>query len=513
MQAASTVAATFPPLALLRSRWPRLAAKFVEGDRRLSSTSSSSSTSQGMPPEGIRVFVSCLPGLEPILHREIVSLGYDPAPPDSVAWGRISAVGSNAGGREMGCDGGEGRAKGRGPPPTPAGRFVGEGGVGFVASSVNDILRCHLYLGTAGHILLRCTDQPFKARGMEELRRKVSRMAFWRRHFDLQHGDAMPFPRFNVRVSSSKSRLYHTTGIAERVEGGILEALGCRGRDGGAGTGRGNHAGPVIKISVRLYRDYAQISLDTSETPLHRRGYRLQTAKSPLREDLAYALLYGAGWTHRAIDLPDKNQNHGGHLRHLLDPCCGSGTIAIEGAAMAAGLPPGRLRPPPLGGSLLADDAAWHRLLAEAEAEARAHRHCMRACVLGSDRDEGAIAASRGNAERAGVSDLISFERYAVKRTPWLSSPGTAPRDILIATNPPYGIRSSPRKLVLPLYQTIAGLFRRLGSGGNSALALLAHDMRLVRGMKLPNSDVVFNTKHGGIPVFATKARNGNTTQ
>ena len=180
---------------------------------------------------------------------------------------------------------------------------------------------------------------------------------------------------------------------------------------------------------------------------------------------------------------------------------------------MAAGLPPGRLRPPPLGGSLLADDAAWHRLLAEAEAEARAHRHCMRACVLGSDRDEGAIAASRGNAERAGVSDLISFERYAVKRTPWLSSPGTAPRDILIATNPPYGIRSSPRKLVLPLYQTIAGLFRRLGSGGNSALALLAHDMRLVRGMKLPNSDVVFNTKHGGIPVFATKARNGNTTQ
>jgi putative N6-adenine-specific DNA methylase len=109
-----------------------------------------------------------------------------------------------------------------------------------------------------------------------------------------------------------------------------------------------NH--PTVRIAVRFVDDVATISLDTSATPLHRRGYRLDGAKAPLREDIAFAVLQAAGFRKGMA---------------LLDPFCGSGTIAIEAACIAAGLPPGRLRPAPLQGFAFADAAEWQKLLAQ----------------------------------------------------------------------------------------------------------------------------------------------------
>eukprot|EP00957_Ditylum_brightwellii_P177897 13550177-Ditylum_brightwellii.AAC.1 len=108
--------------------------------------------------------------------------------------------------------------------------------------------------------------------------------------------------------------------------------------------------------------------MDTSATPLHKRGYKLEVAKAPLREDLAFALLRCAGWgTNPAMTSSnfhgDRKTNSYYNSNFLLDPFCGSGTILIEGAAMAVGLPPGRLRPPPLWGTKLFDDDGWRKLV------------------------------------------------------------------------------------------------------------------------------------------------------
>src|SRR4030095_2309855 len=171
----------------------------------------------------------------------------------------------------------------------------------------------HLHLGTASHLLLRCAR--FRCRNLQELQTKAAQLPWprWLRRDG-------PFP---VHATARKSRLYHTGAIEERVRRGIAMAL--------AGGGE-LAAGPAVPIAVRVVDDIVAISLDTSDQPLHRRGYRLESAKAPLREDLAHALLLGAGFARGQA---------------LLDPFCGAGTIAIEAAAIGLALPPGRLRPPP----------------------------------------------------------------------------------------------------------------------------------------------------------------------
>ena len=127
------------------------------------------------------------------------------------------------------------------------------------------------------------------------------------------------------------------------------------------------------------------ISIDTSGALLHRRGYRLETAKAPLRETLAAGLLLASGWDAASP---------------LLDPFCGSGTIPIEAACWRAGSP---REEPPLclhGLAQFRRGACGRRMLAEAAAQETA---CPGA-ILASDRDAGAIRIAQANAERAGVA-------------------------------------------------------------------------------------------------------------
>ena len=361
--------------------------------------------------------------------------------------------------------------------------------------SVESIMKCHLHLGTATHILLRC-GEPFKARGMEELRRKVSKMDFWRQYLGECKNSPISPPTFDIRVSASKSRLIHTVEIKERVESGIYTALGVD-ENGAKQISAGDSEMPAIKFVVRVKNDYAQISVDTSEHPLHRRGYRQPgcAGKSPLREDIAYALLYGSGW--RRLD---ENAQQPLSFSHLLDPCCGSGTIPIEGAALVSGLPPGRLLPQPLAGSSLADEWLWRQLVANTESQSKDTGNNF---VLGSDRDKGVIAACKKNACAAGVQDIVQFENCAVKNNPWLGAGkhGAIPGSLLICTNPPFGIRSSKMKNLYPLYKTIADCAGESGS----ALTILAHDVGLVRTATRNEADVLFSTQHGGLSIAAMR--------
>jgi putative N6-adenine-specific DNA methylase len=366
------------------------------------------------------LFAACLPGLEPLLADELAALGADPAP--------------------------------------------AAGGVAFTGD-VALLRRAHLWLGTASHLLLRCAE--FRCRALGELQRKAALLP-WRQWLD-------PRTPFAVRATARGSRMYHTGAIEERLLAAIAQALDVR-------PPAGNPPADAIAIAARVHDDVVTLSLDTARTPLHRRGYRLDARKAPLREDLAFALLRAAGFARG---------------RPLLDPFCGSGTIAIEGAAIAAGLPPGRLRPPPLQGTALQDDAAWQALLAALPPPPAAA--IDGSPIAASDRDAGAIEAVRDNAQRAGVAAAITAATCAVSAQPWLADRAAAPASGLLATNPPFGVRVRGGDLG-SLYQTLGHRARALGDGWTCAL--LAHDPRLARRTGLP-LQVAWATRHGGLRIAA----------
>jgi len=403
------------------------------------------------------------------------------------------------------------------------------------------VMNCHLFLGTASHVYLRCGDI-FYARNMEELRRKVSSMPFWSMCIDTaaaNNDDSIEpsIPKFNIKVKSTKSKLIHTVGIAQRIERGIYDALGIAIDDGNdeddeegkeRTTRRNSYNENAINILVHIHRDQVQISMDTSATPLHKRGYKLEVAKAPLREDLAFALLRCAGWgTNPAMTSSnfhgDRKTNSYYNSNFLLDPFCGSGTILIEGAAMAVGLPPGRLRPPPLWGTTLFDDDGWRKLVEKYNVhigasgdDTKVHNLATASSsdeidnsnmnmdsnekdddnivattninIFGSDRDAGAIKAAKANAERAGVSNVVTFECYPLSSNPWFEQPNSAPFfpsmnddtdcdertgdyydiGLLVATNPPYGKRVS----ALARQRTLGSKKSKLSPGAHPLLSL-----------------------------------------
>ena len=109
------------------------------------------------------------------------------------------------------------------------------------------------------------------------------------------------------------------------------------------------------------------------------------------------------------------------------------------------------------------------------------------------------MAATRANAERAGVASHMEIQEHAVTAQPWLQ-PGAAPSRGVVATNPPYGMRVKGKSPLLPLYQTLGHRVRQLGEDWRAAI--LAHDVRLARrtGLRL---EPAFTTRHGGLSVTA----------
>jgi putative N6-adenine-specific DNA methylase len=316
--------------------------------------------------------------------------------------------------------------------------------------------------------------------------------------------------RLEVRVTSTKSKLYHTAAIRERVIAGIYEALGydipSRFEKSIPDEMGEDDDGDLVLLDVRLVNDQVDISINTSQTPLHQRGYRLQTAKAPLREDLAYAMLWSSGLTPLYHDVQKEGQPTR-RYEALLDPFCGSGTIAIEAAAMMAGMPPGRLRPTPLVGTSLENRKKWSLLIQRSSSDKGSETPHI--TVAASDRDSGAVEATKSNAERAGVLDFMHVQQSALSSHPWLETPDHAPRTILIATNPPFGKRVSPSRstgkesYLLPLYQTLGHRIHRLVDNGRHVGAVvLANGPDLVRRVGLP-FEKIFQSTHGGMAVAA----------
>lgn len=299
------------------------------------------------------------------------------------------------------------------------------GGVPFRTDTAG-FYAANLHLRTASRVLLRVAT--FHAHTFAELERHARKIP-WAEYLTAE--SAVTF-----RVTSRKSKLYHQDAVAQRLS----EAAG--------------HAVPGLRLEseaaplfvVRLFRDRCTVSADGSGELLHRRGYRQETAKAPLRETLASALLLAAGW--------DATQP-------LLDPMCGSGTIAIEGALIARRIAPGLGRTFAFERWPRFDRRAWTAVHEAATADRLATASVP---ILASDRDAGAVAAAEANAMRAGVAGDIQFRRAALSAIDPPRVPG------LLATNPPYGVRVGERLRLRDLYAQLGNIARKKCVGWRVAM-------------------------------------------
>jgi putative N6-adenine-specific DNA methylase len=340
------------------------------------------------------------------------------------------------------------------------------GGVAF-EGELADLYRANLHLRTASRVLVRLGE--FNATGFAELRKKAGRLA-WGRYM-------APGQPVDLRVTCHKSRLYHSDAVAERVAGAIGD---CLGRPALLQKQDEEQAGqPPQLVVVRLVNDTCAISVDSSGSLLHRRGYRLATAKAPLRETLAAAMLLAAGWDAASP---------------LLDPFCGSGSIAIEAALLARGLPPGRSRR-----FAFMDWPGYDRKLWEAiRAEVQTRPANELPPIQASDRDAGAIEMARANAERAGVAEFIEFSCQAVSAIQPPEGPGW------VVTNPPYGLRVSANRDLRNLYAQLGHVLKAHCMGWH--VAILCNDPKLLSqtGLRL---DTSFSMVNGGVKVRLARGR------
>ena len=327
--------------------------------------------------------------------------------------------------------------------------------------ALEDVMKANLWSRTANRIVVRVDE--FHASTFHELERRVKRVD-WDRYVSKCATVAF-------RVTCRKSKLYHSDAVAERFENVLAQRLNVKIADRNADEESDSGAQLFV---VRLADDVCTISVDSSGELLHRRGYRQAIAKAPLRETLAAAMLKGTGWNGSSV---------------LVDPMCGSGTIAIEGALMARNIAPGINRKFAFQAWAEHDAGRWNEMRTKAEQEARDSVPCP---IIASDRDAGAVRATIENAERAGVRADIEVEEKSISDVKFPEGPGW------IVSNPPYGVRVGESASLRNLYSRIGAVVRQNAQGYK--LALLSADRALEAQLKVRLVEA-FRTTNGGIPV------------
>ncbi len=236
---------------------------------------------------------------------------------------------------------------------------------------------------------------------------------------------------------------------------------------------------PAIRINLRLHKGRAGIALDLSGTPLHRRGWRLGTGEAPLKETLAAAILLRTGWPRIA--------QQGGAL---LDPMCGSATLLIEGAHIAADVAPG-LRRGYFGfsGWRAHDAALWTRLLEEAQSRAQEGLRALQPVFFGFDVDPQVLAEARRNAQAAGVAGFLHLARQSVEH---LGRPAGIEHGLVVC-NPPYGERLGEAAELASLYRAFG---QRLGEhfkGWQGGVIVADDELGHVLGLRAHKRYTLYN--------------------
>ena len=235
---------------------------------------------------------------------------------------------------------------------------------------------------------------------------------------------------FPVTGRSRLSQLTSVPAIQRSVKKAMVESL-----QRGHGKSELPEDGARYVVDVALLNDVATLTLDTTGPSLHKRGYRTVYGEAPIKETLAAAMVLLSVWNSE---------------RPLIDPFCGSGTIPIEAALIAQRIAPGRNR-----------QFAWQNWEQAKGIETKNHlpsaeQSNLELQISATDVDANVLSLARSNAERAGVLSSIHFQQKAFEDLRSKRKFGC------IITNPPYGVRLSERKTLIPLYRSFPAVLQRL---------------------------------------------------
>ena len=302
---------------------------------------------------------------------------------------------------------------------------VEDGRVTF-AGDAQALCRANIFLRTAERILIKVGS--FHAETFEELFQGTKALP-WEEYIPKDG-------RFWVtKAASVKSRLFSPSDIQSIMKKAMVERMKVSYRQDWF-----EETGTSYPVRVFLMKDEVTVGLDSTGESLHKRGYRKLTAKAPIAENLA-ALIMLTPWKGNRI---------------LVDPFCGSGTIPIEAAMMAAHMAPGMNRSfTAEEWSHIADRKCWYR--AADEAQSLIDRNAE-TDIQGYDIDDAMVSIARANARMAGVEEMIHFQRRGVEQ---LSHPK---KYGFIITNPPYGERLEDKEKLPQLYGTLGERYRMLDS-------------------------------------------------
>lgn len=323
----------------------------------------------------------CHFGLEAVLKREIIDLGYEIS---EVSDGRVTFEGDE-----------------------------------------EAVCRANVFLRTTERILIQIGR--FNAYTFEEFFDKTKELPF--ENYIPKDG------KFWVtKASTIKSKLYSSSDLQRLAKKAIVERM-----KGYYDVTWFEETGAEYPIRIFNNKDQITIALDTTGDSLHKRGYRQLTAKAPISETLAAALIMLTPWKSDRI---------------LVDPFCGSGTFPIEAAMMAANIAPGMNREfTAEAWTNIIKKKNWYEAVNEANDLIDMN---IQTDIQGYDIDGNVIKSARQNAAMAGVDKLIHFQERALKE---LSHPK---KYGFLITNPPYGERLEEKSALPALYREIGDRYRAL---------------------------------------------------
>lgn len=338
-------------------------------------------------------------------------------------------------------------------------------GVSFQATLETAYRSC-LWSRVAGRVLLQLTQ--FQANDADEFHARV-RAFDWAAHVD-------PARTIACEFTGKHPAITHSHFGALRLKDGICDRL----RDDTGSRPDVSLLRPAVRIHAHANGPHIIVSLDLAGEGLHRRGYRIEAGPAPLRETLAAGILLRSRW--------DEAAQRGAEF---LDPMCGSGTLVIEAAMIAARRAPG-LRRDYFGflGWRGHDERLWQHLRSEAE---ELQQHSLINLIRGTDIDQRALTLAADNAQRAGMTSLLRFEHRPVATVaPLTQGPG------LLCVNPPYGERLGDDAQMLDLYMQLGQRLRQQFHGWDAAI--LCPSPQSVRALNL-RSYRVHELLNGTIPV------------
>jgi putative N6-adenine-specific DNA methylase len=283
-----------------------------------------------------------------------------------------------------------------------------------------ELAQALLWLRTADRIGIEIAS--FKAESFDELFDQTCELP-WENWLPM---DAM----MHITGRSHKSKLFSVRDCQALVKKALVKAMQRKYRHQTL-----PETGPTYKIEISMLNDIATLTLDTTGPSLHKRGYRSDAGDAPLKETMAAALVLLSRWD---------------SSRQLADPCCGSGTIAIEAALIGLNRAPGLKRNFTIETWPDSDKSLWLKLRKQAQAQELPGDFR----ILASDMDSQVLRKARQNAINAGVEEQVGIQTLTLGEFRSRKKFG------IVIINPPYGERIGERNQVETLYRDLKALMK-----------------------------------------------------